>query len=347
MADPTADPTADSTAWLRGATVLVTGATGRIGGRLSTDLVDLGARVRTVVLPEDGGAAGLGADMEVITGDLADAGVAARASEGVDAVVHLAALMDWSPEANSALFESNVRATYLLLDQCAQRSPQLRRFVLASSDEVYPSLNVEGQVVEDLPTEPYSFYGLTKQLDEVLAGFYHRVHDLPTCVARFSLTAEADEITRHDGWSGRLFFASGLRAILDAIGRPSAVAAIDAAVDDAERTLVLARDTDGNPYRFQFCDARDLVSGLLCLLTAPGAVGETVNLSGPEAFSYADVVPRLSEAIGVGYVDLRLQGAPINLTTSTERAREVAGFVPRVGIEEILAQVTGDRETVG
>ena len=335
---------ADSMAWLRGATVLITGATGRIGGRLATDLLDLGARVRTVVLPGDGGAAALSADVDVITGNLADASVVAQATEGVDAVVHLAALMDWSPEANAALFESNVRATYLLLDQCAQHPGKLRRFVLASSDEVYSSLDVEGQIVEDLPLVPYSFYGLTKQLDEVLADFYHRVHDLPTCVARFSLTAEADEITRHDGWSGRLFFASGLRAILDAIGRPEAVTAIDAAVDDAEQTLVLARDTAGNPYRFQFCDARDLVSGLLCLLTAPGAVGETVNLSGPEPFSYADVVPRLSDAIGVPYVDLHLEGARINLTTSTERAREVSGFIPRIGIDEILEQVTGDRE---
>lgn len=330
----------DSATSLDGATVLVTGATGRIGSRLTTELLGLGAPVRTVVLPDDPRAAALHQDVEVITGNLADVAVAAEAAQGVDAVVHLAALMDWSPEANSALFDSNVRATYLLLDEVAKRPTPLQRFVLASSDEVYSALDVRGEIVEDLPIVPYSFYGLTKQLDEVMADFYHRVHDVPTCVARFALTAEADEITRHDGWSGRLFFASGLRAILDAIGRAAAVEAIDSAVDDAENTLVLARDSGGNPYRFQFCDARDLVDGLLCLLTAPGAVGETCNLSGPEAFSYGDVVPRLSEAIGVPYVDLHLEGDRIDVTTSTKRAREVAGFVPRVGIGEILGQLT-------
>jgi len=330
----------DSATSLDGATVLVTGATGRIGSRLTAELLGLGASVRTVVLPDDPRAAALHQDVEAITGNLADAAVAAEAAQGVDAVVHLAALMDWSPEANSALFDSNVRATYLLLDEIAKRPTPLRRFVLASSDEVYSALDVQGKIVEDLPIVPYSFYGLTKQLDEVLADFYHRVHDVPTCVARFALTAEADEITRHDGWSGRLFFASGLRAILDAIGRAAAVEAIDSAVDDADNTLVLARDSGGNPYRFQFCDARDLVDGLLCLLTAPGAVGETCNLSGPEAFSYDDVVPRLSEAIGVPYVDLRLEGDRIDVTASTKRAREVAGFVPRVGIDEILGQLT-------
>lgn len=333
----------DSATSLDGATVLVTGATGRIGSRLTTELLGLGAYVRTVVLPDDPRAAALHQDVEVVTGNLADVAVAAEAAQGVDAVVHLAALMDWSPEANSALFDSNVRATYLLLDEVAKRPTPLQRFVLASSDEVYSALDVRGEIVEDLPIVPYSFYGLTKQLDEVMADFYHRVHGVPTCVARFALTAEADEITRHDGWSGRLFFASGLRAILGAIGRAAAVEAIDSAVDDAENTLVLARDSGGNPYRFQFCDARDLVDGLLCLLTAPGAVGETCNLSGPEAFSYGDVVPRLSEAIGVPYVDLHLEGDRIDVTASTRRAREIAGFVPRVGIDEILGQLTARR----
>ncbi len=337
----------DSEMHLDGASVLVTGATGRIGSRLATDFVSAGARVRTVVLPDDPGAAAVSSDVDVIRGSLTERSVVAEACEAVDAVVHLAALMDWSPEANDALFEANVRATYLLLDELARDSGRLRRFVLASSDEVYSSLEVKGEIVEDLPIVPYSFYGLTKQLDEVMAGFFHRVHGLPTCVARFSLTAEADEITRHDGWSGRLFFAHGFRAILDAIGRPAAVAAIDAAVDDPERTLVLARDTSGNPYRFQFCDARDLVSGLICLLTAPGAVGETFNLSGPEPFAYDAVVPKLSEAIGVPYVDLRLEGERINLTTSTERARRLAGFVPRIGIDEILQQIIDDREQAG
>ncbi len=334
----------DSMRSLDGANVLVTGATGRIGSRLARELLALGARIRTVVLPDDPKAEALSADVEVISGSLVEGSVVAEAARDADAVVHLAALMDWSLEANPALFDSNVRATYLLLDELAKRPGRLRRFVLASSDEVYSALEVQGQIVEDLPIVPYSFYGLTKQLDEVMADFYHRVHGMPTCVARFALTAEADEITRHDGWSGRLFFASGLRAILDAIGRPEAVAAIDAAVDDAQQTLVLARDTDGNPYRFQFCDARDLVAGLICLLTAPGAVGETCNLSGPEPFSYDDVVPRLSETIGVPYVDLQLAGDRIDLTTSTQRAREVAGFVPRIGIEEILEQITDGHE---
>lgn len=327
-----------------GSLVLVTGATGRVGRRLVPELLDRGARVRTVVLPDDPGAADLPAEIEVITGRLSDAAVVAQAADQIDAVVHLAAFMDWAPEANPALFESNVEATFLLLDELAQQSGSLQRFVLASSDEVYPALEVEGEIVEDLPLLPYSFYGLTKQLDEVLVEFYRRVHGIPTVVARFSLTAAASEITRHDGWSGRLFFASSLGNILNAVGRPGAAAAIDAAVDDADATLVLARDLEGNPYRFQFCDVRDLVSGLLCLLTAPGAVGQTCNLSGPEAFSYADVVPRLSEALGLPYVDLRLEGERFDVTTSTERARAAAGFEPQIGIEEILAEVTSDRE---
>lgn len=332
----------DDKAWLEGATVLVTGATGRIGGRLARELLAAGTRVRTVVLPDDTAADTLPPDIEVVVGSLSDSGVVADAVEGVDGVVHLAAFMDWGPDVNPALFESNVSATFLLLERLAQQSNKVHKIVIASSDEIYPALDVVGEIVEDLPARPYSFYGLTKQLDEVMADFYHRAHDLPVVVTRFSLTADADEIARHDGWSGRLFFATGLRGILDAIGRPTAVAAIDAAVDNPDKTLVLARDSAGVPYQFQFCDSRDLVAGLICLLVEPNASGGTFNLSGPGPLDYADVVPRLASALDIPYVDLCLDGPRINVCTNTDRVRSVAGFQPSIGIEEILGELGGD-----
>ncbi len=338
-AGPAAQGAPIEEAWLDGARVLVTGATGRVGRRLADRLLATGARVSTVVLPEDDRAGELPGAVEVVVGSLSDPEVVANAVDGVQAVVHLAALMDWSADANDRLFASNVASTYLLLDRVARLCPDIARVVLASSDEVYPALEVVGEITEELPSRPYSFYGLTKQLDEVIADFYHRAHGLPISVGRFSLTAESSEIARHDGWSGRLFFASGLRSILDAVGRPEAVATIDANIVDQRHTLLLARDADGIPYRFQFCDARDLVEGLICLLTRPGAVGQVCNLSGPAPFDYEVVVPRLAKALGIEFVDLRLPGPRIEVVTSTERARAVAGFAPGIGIDEILDEL--------
>lgn len=327
--------------WLNDATILVTGATGRVGSMLTRQLMARGARVRTVVFPGDPGAPGLPAEVEVFEGQLSDPEVIERAVAGVDGVAHLAALMDWGPGANDRLFETNVRGTYLLLDRVVDKAPDLKGMVVVSSDEVYPALEVDGEIHEGLPLAPYSFYGLTKQIDEVLADFYHRAHDVPVTVARFALTAAPAEILRADGWSGRLFFAKGLRALMVGLGRDDAVAVIDEAVTEPENTLVLARDMEGASFRFQFCDVHDLVEGIIVLLTADGGRGEAVNLSGPAPVDYADIVPALAAVTGASVVDLRLPGQRFDVHTNIDRARSL-GYAPRYDIETILAAATAE-----
>ena len=330
-----------ATDWLNASTVLLTGASGRVGQRLSARLHESGAKIRTVVLPEDPMKGNLPDYIDVIEGTLSDPDVVSRSVKGVDAVVHLAALMDWRAGANEALFHANVTSTFLLLEALAGVSTPVHRVVVVSSDEVYPALHVDGEIHENRELNPYSFYGLTKQLDEVMANFYARTTSLPIAIARFSLTAAAEELSRHDGWSGRLFFASGLRALMEGLGRQDAVSAIDAAVSDSQRTLVLARDELGHSYRFQFCDVRDLVEGLVCLLVAPGAVGGTFNLSGPAPFDYEEVVPKLSEATGFPFVEVSIPGPRFDVRTSTERAQRLAGYSPQYGINEILEAMGG------
>ncbi|MBI1351360.1 MAG: NAD-dependent epimerase/dehydratase family protein [Actinomycetales bacterium] len=330
----TSEWSADS---LAGSTILVTGGSGRVGRHVLTGLQSRGCVVRTVVLPDDPQTGSLEPSVQVVVGSLSDPGTVDAAVDGVDAVIHLAALMDWSSGANRALFEANVTGTFLLMDACARRASDLRRFVLASSDEVYPALEVDGEIIEDLPSRPYSFYGLTKQLDEDMANFYVRALGLPTATARFSLTAMPQEILRSDGWSGRLFFARGLSAILDAVGRREAAEIILASAADPDRTLVLARDLSGSPYEFQFCDVRDLVAGLMCLLTHPRAVGGTFNLSGPGPTDYGRAIPLLASATGQEFVDLSLPGPRLSVTTSTARARDLLGFQPRYDFDAVLA----------
>ena len=326
----------DSTLELSGSRVLVTGATGRVGRTLSRQLALRGASVSTVVLPDDPGRDALPVSVHATLGSLADLRTVEVALDGVDLVVHLAALMDWSAEANHRLFDANVTATFNLLHVAAKPGRNVQQVVIASSDEVYPALQVHGVIHEDLPTSPYSFYGLTKLLDEEMAEFYQRAMDVRVSIARFSLTAEPAELLRADGWSGRLFFASGLRGILDALGRGEAVAVIDASIARPESTLLLARDLDGLPYAFQFCDVRDLVDGLLLQLTNPAAAGRTFNLSGPRPTLYDEAVPAIAEATGLEFVDLRLPGPRIHVETSIEAARKILGYQPRHDLPSIL-----------
>lgn len=319
--------------------VLVTGATGRVGSRLVASLLEQGRSVRATVLPDDPGRSAIPAGVEVVAGDLTDARAVAEAVSGVGAAVHLAAAMDWGPGASDRLFEANVWSTYLLFEALAQRGNAIERVVLASSDEVYPALQAGEPIVEDRPLAPYSFYGLTKEVDERIAAYYHRT-SFPVSVARFSLVAAAAEITRPDGWSGRLFFGSGLRALLDGLGRTEAVAELDARLPEPDRCLVLATDEQGRPYRFQFCDVRDLVHGLCCLLYEPAAAGQTFNLSGPSSFGYDEVVPQLAERINVPYQEIRLPGPRFNVEIDITEATRLAGYRPQHDVRTIVAHLT-------
>jgi UDP-glucose 4-epimerase len=110
--------------------LLLTGATGLVGTRILPRLVDAGFDTRALVRKEIGlpeGATG-------VHGDLADSASLMRAVEGVDTVVHLAALFRTEDEA--AIWRSNVDGTRNLIEAVREKAPHAR-FVMASTGNVY------------------------------------------------------------------------------------------------------------------------------------------------------------------------------------------------------------------
>jgi nucleoside-diphosphate-sugar epimerase len=122
-----------STAWRR-ARVLVTGGTGFVGRFVAETLAERGHHVRCVVRrPEKAGALAA-RGMDVVSGDLADAGSLRAAAHGREAVVHAAAQVgDWA--GRSAYEDANVGGTRNLLD--AAEAMGATRFVQVSSVAVY------------------------------------------------------------------------------------------------------------------------------------------------------------------------------------------------------------------
>jgi nucleoside-diphosphate-sugar epimerase len=122
--------------------------------------------------------------IEVVTGDIRDAGIAAAACAGVDAVVHLAAIasVQRSIEDPDTVMAVNTGGTLCLLR--AARDAGVRRFVLASTAAVYGSDGEQPRRETMLPA-PESPYAASKLAAEHLVAVWGRLHDMETVVLRF------------------------------------------------------------------------------------------------------------------------------------------------------------------
>jgi nucleoside-diphosphate-sugar epimerase len=146
--------------------VLVTGASGFIGGHLARALRSEGARGASRAASADGTIAWCPPF------DPADPASAERALRGVDVLVHAAGrahvLRERAPDPLAAFREANVRPTEVLV--AAARRTGVRRIVLLSTVAVHGD-DVPGLVRADTPVAPTSHYGTSRaEAEDVVRG---------------------------------------------------------------------------------------------------------------------------------------------------------------------------------
>ena len=166
---------------------LVTGGAGFIGSSLVRELVSRGEDVRVLDNFCTGKRENLepfAGKIEVLEGSVDDFPVVERAMEGVDYVLHQAALPSVQRSVESPLgsHASNLTGTLVLLESA--RRAKVRRFVYASSSSVYgdsPTLpKVETMVPDPLPP-----YAVGKLGGELYCRVFHRLHGLETVSLRY------------------------------------------------------------------------------------------------------------------------------------------------------------------
>jgi nucleoside-diphosphate-sugar epimerase len=111
-------------------TLLLTGASGLVGSRLLPRLAQSGFDCRALVRAD----VALPPGTVAVRGDLDDPNSLRAAVEGVDAVVHLAALFRTDDE--DAIWRANLDGTRNLIDAVTTHAPRAR-FVMASTGNVY------------------------------------------------------------------------------------------------------------------------------------------------------------------------------------------------------------------
>jgi len=170
--------------------VLLTGATGLVGGWLTRRLRDAGADVVCLVrdwVPQcELVRAGLIEHVKVVRGDTRDRDCLERAigEYETDTVIHLAAqaIVGIANRNPISTFESNIRGTWNLLEAC-RRSAGVRSVVIASSDKAYGHQD-KLPYDEDTPLEGRHPYDVSKSCADLIAQAYAASFGLPVAVTR-------------------------------------------------------------------------------------------------------------------------------------------------------------------
>jgi UDP-glucose 4-epimerase len=317
--------------------VLVTGAAGRIGREVVRLLRAGGHWVRGLDLrPSE-------AD-DVVVGSLLEPSGLRPATDGIDAVIHLAALMTWDPTVEDALFEQNAVATYRLLRAVP---PGLVRFVVASSGEVYPERKPAYLPIdEDHPLRPDNAYGLSKLLVEEMVRQRMRA-GLRATILRLAHTQAAEELLDPTStFSGpRFFVAPRIRFLESLPPTPVTAEAIRRLreIQEPGDQLLLACSDSGVPYQMGICDARDTAAGIVLALQHPQGEGGTFNIGPRSSVDFGEIVPYMGALSGLHVAKVLLPLPAYRYETSIARAQQALGYEPRHTIEQMIQEAAASR----
>jgi len=166
--------------------ILITGGAGFIGVNLARQLLAGPHRLRILDNFSSGRPQDLkGLPVDLLEGDIRHPSDVARAMDGVQVVIHLAAHTGVvesviNPQDNMAV---NVMGTLNLLQAAVERKVQ--RFIFASTGGAIGG-NVIPPVHEDMPPRPASPYGASKLAGEGYCSAFWGSYGLPTISLRFS-----------------------------------------------------------------------------------------------------------------------------------------------------------------
>ncbi|WP_028980704.1 SDR family NAD(P)-dependent oxidoreductase [Sporocytophaga myxococcoides] len=150
--------------------IFITGATGLLGSFLAKEFIRTGHKVKAMKR-ESSSFQLLGEDAQKIIwedGDLSDITVLEKIIEGVDTIVHSAALVSYQPQDKELLFEVNAQGTANLVNAALNKG--ISKFIhISSIAAIGRSKNesrvTEASVWEDSPVN--SNYGKSKYLAEL------------------------------------------------------------------------------------------------------------------------------------------------------------------------------------
>jgi nucleoside-diphosphate-sugar epimerase len=296
---------------------LVTGGAGFIGSALVHRLLGLGHTLRVVDDFSTGFRCNLEpclARLELVEGDVAELAVCRAAAQGVEYVLHQAAIPSVPRSIEDPLASNRVNVTGTLNMLLAAREAGVKRFVFASSSSVYGESEVLPKV-ETMPEDPLSPYALTKLAGEKYGLVFQRIYNLSTVSLRY-FNVFGPRQNPHSQYS----------AVISRF--------VDAALEGRRPTVY----GDGEQSRdFTYVD--NVVEANLLACFAERASGMVFNVGTGQTRTLNDLLRSLASIVGrpveAEYTSARL-GDVRHSQASIEKARRILGFEPQVSFEQGL-----------
>lgn len=298
---------------------LITGGAGFIGSHLVERLVRDGAEVTVLDDLSTGRREHLRAvrdRIRFIRGNAARLEACRRAMQGVDYVLHQAAVTSVPKSTRNPVVAHQVNVTGTLNILLAAQESKVRRVVFAGSTAAYGDA-AELPTHEALLPRPLSAYAASKLAGEAYCQAFWRTHGLETVVLRyFNIFGPRQNLESQYGAVVPLFIAAALR------GEPPVIFG------------------DGGQTR-DFTFVANVVEANLLACHAPTerAAGEVFNIGYGTATSIQELWQQVAEHVGVEIeplYDAPRAGDVRHSVASIARARDQLGYVPRVNLEEGL-----------
>ena len=314
--------------------ILVTGAAGFLGRHLVQLLQQKKHQIVTIVRPTSDTAFLKERKVEMLVGDLHDPDCIAKATTGVDVIVHAAATLRGSYETFQAI---NVDSTRLLLEAGVKN--KVKRFVFISSVIVYDHTQAGAGTCfdESLPYEEVerTYYCETKIAAEKLVTSYHTEKGLKSVILRPAAIF---------GKSGPLFLsrlgfaAGGSRYLIIGDGKMKLPLSHVEGVADAVNLAIQKRAAIGQTYNVVedegmrqidfFEEVRRYVNPKFKAIKVPFGVMKALSMTADKLLGLVG----MTSPLPLSY--MRLCNVPFSY--SNEKIKKQLGWQPRADFRESI-----------
>ena len=305
---------------------MVTGGAGFIGSHIVEELVRRGERVRVLDNFSTGRRENIAPfleHIELIEGDLRDLPTVRQAVEGVDYVLHQAALPSVPRSVADPLASNAANVTGTLHLLVAARDAGSKRVVYASSSSIYgdnPTLPKQ----EDMPPVPKSPYAVSKLAGEHYCRAFTAVYGLETVCLRY----------------------------FNVFGPRQDPASQYAAVIPKFITAMLRNDPPtvyGDGYQSRdFTYVSNVVRANLLAATAPNVAGRVFNVACGQRYTLLDLIAILDDILGTHVMPIHTAPRPGDVRHSladVTAAQEALGYQAevdfRAGLRRTVAWYRG------